>query len=159
MRCRVCSPRPAKLFAAAAWGRSQTWTDSFWLAATVPAARRWLVNGTALPGIRATAGVGAALANPLAPTMDVQLIAATAALAAVAAMNVLVLDIAPLSVLWLNPVGRPGVAIPRPFIPSGKVHESGPCQTVTTFPGMAGFRPGGPPRRAYRSPMVWASSR
>ncbi len=55
----------AKLLAAATCGRSQTWTESFWLAATVPAARRWLVNGTALPGIRATAGVGAALANPL----------------------------------------------------------------------------------------------
>ena len=50
------------------------------------------MNGTALPGIRATAGVGAALANPLAPTIDVPIIAAAAP---VAAMNVLVLDMAP----------------------------------------------------------------
>jgi hypothetical protein len=68
------------------------------------------VNGTALPGIRASAGMGAALANPLAPTIDVRIIAAAAP---VAAMNVLVLDIAPLSVLSLSPVGRPGPAIPR----------------------------------------------
>ena len=120
----------AKLLAAATCGRSQTWTESFWLAATVPAARRWLVNGTALPGIRASAGVSAALANPLAPTIDVPIIAAAAL---VAAMSVLVLDIAPLSVLWLGPVGRSGLAIPRPIYTSGNVQESGTCRTVTTF--------------------------
>jgi len=135
----------AKLRAAVTCGLSQTWTESFWLAATVPAARRWLVNGTALPGIRASAGVGAALANPLAPTIDVPIIAAAAP---VAAMSVLVLDIAPLSVLWLSPVGRPGLAIPRPIYTlrkcSGKRHLS----NCDHFPGMAGSglaaRPAGP---------------
>src|SRR5256885_701005 len=47
-------------------------------AATVPVACAGLVNRTALPGIRATAGVGAALANPLPPTIVLPMIAARA---------------------------------------------------------------------------------
>lgn len=92
---------PAKASAAPACGLSHTWTESFWPAATVPVAWVRLVNGTALPGTRATAGVGEALANPLAPTIVVPMIAAVAP---VAAISDLVLDIAPLSVLWLCPV-------------------------------------------------------
>jgi hypothetical protein len=61
------------------------------------------VNGTALPSIRATAGLGAAAANPLPATIVMPIIAA-AALAA--AMNVLVLDMVPLS--WWLLLTRPG---------------------------------------------------
>ena len=93
------------------------------------------------PGHR---GVGAALANPLAPTIDVPIIAAAAP---VAAMNVLVLDIAPLSVLWFMPRREAGTGHSRGmFIPSGNLQERGACQIVTIFqewrPG-AGI--GGPP--------------
>ena len=87
-------------------GRSQTWMDSFWVAATVPVALGWLVNGTALPSSRATAGVGAAAANPLPATMVMPIIAAAALLAA---MNVLVLDMVPLSLLLLV-LTRPGAS-------------------------------------------------
>ena len=93
----------AKLSALLSCGRSHTWTASFWLAATVPVAVVWLVNGTALPSIGTTAGLGAAAANPLPATMVMPIIAA-AVLAA--AMNVLVLDMVPLS--WWLLLTRPG---------------------------------------------------
>jgi hypothetical protein len=63
----------------------------------------WLVNGTALPSIRVTAGVGAAAANPLPATIVMPIIATVALLAAT---NVLVLDMVPLSRLLL--LTRPG---------------------------------------------------
>ncbi len=119
----------AKPSAAAACGSSHTWTESFWLAATAPVAWVRLVNGTALPGTRATAGVGEALANPLAPTIVAAMIAAVAP---VAAISDLVLDIAPLTVLWFIPVREAGNRpFPRRYIPSGNSQERRYHQTVT----------------------------
>ena len=112
---------PAKASAAPACGLSHTWTESFWPAATVPVARVRLVNGTALPGEPGPPlGVGEALANPLAPTIVVPMIAAVAP---VAAISDLVLDIAPCLCCGCAPSGRPDMAIPGPVLPrkrSGK---------------------------------------
>ena len=141
----------AKPSAAATCGLSHTWTESFWLAATAPVAWVRLVNGTALPGTRATAGVGEALANPLAPVIVVPMIAAVAP---VAAISDLVLDMAPLTVLWFIPRAG-GRRWPSPClcIPSGNSQERRQYRTVTNF------RKWRAAPRFQRSRRAWASSR